>query len=419
MNETDISRAMKESAAGIATDTTMPAATLRRARRGRSRTLVASLASVALIATGSVAALRTGPLPSRPPVTTATSCHDIREIGTIGRDTSAISIAAATKDGAVFTGVSPQYYTATVNARPRAGRIDAAGTISWFEFDHPEDGFQTRTAEHLVAVSDDEAWFIVDAGGRYVGESALWRVDGAAVTRPAIIGPIRSVAMERIVARGGRVWAAGTGSSGLFVARWDGERWTQLPGQIPDFQGFKTLTVDRGGTPYLQVTVTDWARMPKPATPGGAVPSILFTKDALYRHDGTGWVEIGMPDGKVSTVEGGSAGELWAAVYSPGLNVWRYAAGRWAKAVSADDQGAASVRLSSDDEGRLFIAEFITAAKGDIGESRLWVVAGDELTRVPLPDRATATMITGLAATDDGAVWFAAGATVYRATCGG
>ena len=27
-------------------------------------------------------------------------------------------------------------------------------------------------------------------------------------------------------------------------------------------------------------------------------------------------------------------------------------------------------------------------------------------------------VITGLAATDDGAVWFAAGATVYRATCG-
>ena len=330
-------------------------------------------------------------------------------------------MSAATQDAAFFAGVSPEHDTATVNARPRAGRIDADGSIRWIEFDHPEDGFQTRNAGHPAAVSAREAWFVVDGGGRFVGESALWHVEGDAVQRPAVLTPVRTLYAEQVAARGGRVWAAGGTRTGMFAGRWDGERWTRLPGEILGLQGFKTLTVDRGGTPYLHVTVTDEARMPKPARPGDAVKSILFVKDALFRHDGRGWVEIGLPDGKVSAVEGGRAGELWAATYSPGLQVWRYAGERWTKVADADKKSAASVRLGSDDDGRLFIAEYIAGRKGDLspssGESRLWALSGGGLSRVTLPSEDDSTQITGLAATDDGALWFVAGATVYRATC--
>lgn len=413
MNETELRRAMRDSAAAVVTDTSMPAETKRRARRGRARMLTASLMSVALLATGIAAALRLGPTPDRPPIA-APSCRDIRPVATIGRDTSEITLSAATKDAVFFAGVSPEYYTATVNARPRAGRVDADGSIRWIEFDHPEDGFQTRIAGHPAAVSAREAWFVVDGGGRFVGESALWHVEGDAVRRPAVLTPVRTLYAEQVAARDGRVWAAGGTRTGMFAGRWDGERWTRLPGQIPELQGFKTLTVDRGGTPYLHVTVTHEARMPKPATPGGAVPGILSVKDALFRHDGRGWVEIGLPDGKVSAVEGGRAGELWAASYSPGSQIWRYADERWTKVAQAGDEGALSVRLSSDDDGRLFIAEYF---EGDLGESRLWVLAGGELSRVTLPREVESTQITGLAATDDGALWFVAGSTMYRAMC--
>ncbi|MGH2726805.1 MAG: hypothetical protein ACRDKS_07485, partial [Actinomycetota bacterium] len=181
------------------------------------------------------------------------------------------------------------------------------------------------------------------------------------------------------------------------------------------------ITVDRAGGLYAKLQQEDTDRLTGDED-GGVRPAILFLKDALWRFDDTRWVQIPMPDGRISTIEAGAPGVLWAARYSPGLEILRFENDRWRTVASlTDGKQAASVRLSSDDEGRLFVADYISPPKGATpspgGESRLWVLTGSTLTRQTLPPVATRTMISGLSVTDDGAEWLVAGATVYRGTC--
>lgn len=425
MNESQIRDAMKTSAARVLPGTVMPAETLRRARRGRRRMAVASLASVAVLATGAVATVRSITPPVRPPVATAASCA-LHEIATIDRGTTDIALSAASGEAAYFAGLSPEYKTHTVDARPRAGRVDSSGRIRWIEFDHPEEDFQVRNAWSAAAVGADEAWFIVDGGGRSVGESVLWHADGERVTRPLVVGKtVRDMYAAKVAARGGVVWAVGATSVGSAAVRRENDRWSTVKVTIPDLDNFDQITVDRGGNLYVMASVTDWDRMPKPATPGGAVPGILVLKAALWRLDGDRWTEIPIPDGiKISAIEGGRDGALWAVAYTPGtggLTVMRHANEQWTTQGRLEDGNeAASVRISSDDDGRLFIADYIPPGpteRGTGGRSRLWVLAGGELTRQTLPESTGRTMITGIAATDDGALWLVAGDRVLRGAC--
>ncbi|MGH2829183.1 MAG: hypothetical protein ACRDJM_01735, partial [Actinomycetota bacterium] len=220
------------------------------ARRAR-RPLVAAGVVLVLGGTGTVLAVRSA---SRSPEPSSASPNSaapappacdarFREVARIGRSTSRIELSAASGDAAFFTGASPEYYTATVDARPRAGRVDASGRIQWFTFDHPEAGFQTRNSSSPAAVTSDTAWFIVDAGGRYTGESALWLAERSSITRPSIGGPIRSVGMNLVASRNGHVWSVG-GAAGGYVARRESDRWVRVSGDIADFQRFEHITVD-------------------------------------------------------------------------------------------------------------------------------------------------------------------------------